>query len=213
MRRSTRQAYRAPRVSRCRPSLLAPAVKEHEDRSSQLFSGTEELLKFQFMSMSLSYFSSLNMLKNLRGMNSDTAQAAMSATASSAAAASAASGAANIPSLEGISLGGADDLASAARKRERERAQRARSAQEAKEDAQVRTRPLRASRGPKSLAAATDGPRCWCTGAVPRERARVDPRRCGPLAARHLAGPIRGGLPGGRRGRGLPAGASAGGLA
>lgn len=34
-----------------------------------MFSQTEELMKFQFMSMSLSYFSSLNMLKSLRDMN------------------------------------------------------------------------------------------------------------------------------------------------
>jgi hypothetical protein len=40
-----------------------------DQRSTAMFSQTEELMKFQFMSMSLSYFSSLNMLKSLRDMN------------------------------------------------------------------------------------------------------------------------------------------------
>ena len=41
-------------------------------------------MKFQFMSMSLSYFSSLNMLKQLRDMNSDTTSAAVAASAGTA---------------------------------------------------------------------------------------------------------------------------------
>ena len=42
-----------------------------------MFTQTEELMKFQFMSMSLSYFSSLNMLQQLREMNADTTTAAV----------------------------------------------------------------------------------------------------------------------------------------
>ena len=63
-----------------------------------MFMQTEELMKFQFMSMSLSYFRSLNMLKQLRDMNSDTTSAA-DATA------------ANLPSMKKLHLG-ADDFVS-----------------------------------------------------------------------------------------------------
>ena len=44
----------------------ASAAKENQKRSEQMFKSTEELMKFQFLSMSMSYFSSLNMLSNLR---------------------------------------------------------------------------------------------------------------------------------------------------
>ncbi len=44
----------------------ASAAKENQKRSEQMFRSTEELMKFQFLSMSMSYFSSLNMLSNLR---------------------------------------------------------------------------------------------------------------------------------------------------
>ena len=57
-----------------------------------MFSQTEELMKFQFMSMSLSYFSSLNMLKQLRDMNADTTSAAISTSADAAASSAAAAG-------------------------------------------------------------------------------------------------------------------------
>ena len=43
-----------------------------------------ELMKFQFMSMSLSYFTSLNMLKQLRDMNADTTSAAIVSSADAA---------------------------------------------------------------------------------------------------------------------------------
>ena len=56
-------------------------AKEHEKRSAAMFSQTEELMKFQFMSMSLSYFSSLNMLKQLREMNADTTTVAVTSSA------------------------------------------------------------------------------------------------------------------------------------
>lgn len=51
-------------------SDTATIAKEHEIKSQALFASTEELMKFQFMSMSLTYFSSINMLKSLKGMNS-----------------------------------------------------------------------------------------------------------------------------------------------
>lgn len=59
----------------------ANKAMEHEKRSTAMFSQTEELMKFQFMSMSLSYFSSLNMLKQLRDMNSDTTSSAIASSA------------------------------------------------------------------------------------------------------------------------------------
>jgi len=59
--------------------------------------------------MSLSYFSSLNMLKQLRDMNSDTTSAAVASAADTAAAAAAAATAANLPSMKKLHLG-ADDF-------------------------------------------------------------------------------------------------------
>nr|CCA14115.1 conserved unknown protein putative [Albugo laibachii Nc14] len=88
--------------------LTASKAKENECRSREMFESTEELLKFQFMSMSLSYFSSINMLKNLREMNSDTTNAAISSTAETAAAASAAAMAANLKPFSHLSPGKAE---------------------------------------------------------------------------------------------------------
>ena len=73
-----------------------------------MFSQTEELMKFQFMSMSLSYFSSLNMLKQLRDMNIDTTSAAVTSSADAAAAAAAAATAANLPKMRKLGLGAGD---------------------------------------------------------------------------------------------------------
>ena len=66
-------------------AATAAKAKEHDERSKVVFNQTEELMKFQFMSMSLSYFSSLNMLKSLRDMNADTTSAAIATTAEAAA--------------------------------------------------------------------------------------------------------------------------------
>lgn len=90
-------------------AATAQKAKEHEQRSTVMFSQTEELMKFQFMSMSLSYFSSLNMLKQLRDMNSDTTATAVSSSADAAAAAAAAATAANLPNIKKLNLG-ADDF-------------------------------------------------------------------------------------------------------
>ena len=73
------------------------AARENETKSKEMFNSTEELLKFQFMSMSLSYFSSMNMIKSLRDINADTTQKAISSTAATAATAAAVASAANIP--------------------------------------------------------------------------------------------------------------------
>ena len=89
-------------------AATAQKAKEHEQRSTAMFSQTEELMKFQFMSMSLSYFSSLNMLKQLRDMNSDTTATAVSSSADAAAAAAAAATAANLPSIKKLNLGAED---------------------------------------------------------------------------------------------------------
>lgn len=75
-------------------------ARDHEERSSAMYSQTEELMKFQFMSMSLSYFSSLNMLKTMRDINADTTTAAVTSSADAAAAAAAASAAASLPAIK-----------------------------------------------------------------------------------------------------------------
>eukprot|EP01041_Mallomonas_annulata_P003889 gene3889-7762_t len=89
-------------------TATAMKAKEHEKRSAVMFSQTEELMKFQFMSMSLSYFSSLNMLKQLRDMNADTTSAAVSSSADAAAAAAASATAANLPQMRKLDLGAGD---------------------------------------------------------------------------------------------------------
>merc|ERR1711871_737161 len=97
-----------------------------------MYAGTEELLKFQFMSMSMSYFSSLNMLKSLRDINVDT-----SSSSSTAAAAAAAAAAANVPSLKKMSMG-AGEIVDAMKMKEKmeddERAARVAEANSAAED-------------------------------------------------------------------------------
>ncbi|POM57554.1 Hypothetical protein PHPALM_37914 [Phytophthora palmivora] len=86
----------ATATSAAAAAATAAKAREHEERSKTMFESTEELMKFQFMSMSLSYFSSLNMLKNLRDINADTTAAAITTTAETAATAAAAAAAANI---------------------------------------------------------------------------------------------------------------------
>ncbi|KAF4322919.1 hypothetical protein G195_002594 [Phytophthora kernoviae 00238/432] len=86
----------ATATSAAAAAATAAKAREHEARSHAMFESTEELMKFQFMSMSLSYFSSLNMLKNLRDINADTTAAAITTTAETAATAAAAAAAANI---------------------------------------------------------------------------------------------------------------------
>lgn len=98
----------------------AQKAKEHEKRSAAMFSQTEELMKFQFMSMSLSYFSSLNMLKSLRDMNADTTSAAISLSADAAASASAAAAAANLPNMKKLNLGANDFINSSIQKKKDE---------------------------------------------------------------------------------------------
>jgi DNA repair exonuclease SbcCD ATPase subunit len=86
----------------------AQKAREHEQRSTAMFTQTEELMKFQFMSMSLSYFSSLNMLKSLRDMNADTTSAAITMSADASATAAAAAAAANLPNMKKLNLGAND---------------------------------------------------------------------------------------------------------
>lgn len=86
----------ATATSAAAAAATAAKAREHEERSQAMFESTEELMKFQFMSMSLSYFSSLNMLKNLRDINADTTASAITSTAETATTAAAAAAAANI---------------------------------------------------------------------------------------------------------------------
>lgn len=102
----------------------AQKAKEHEKRSNAMFSQTEELMKFQFMSMSLSYFSSLNMLKSLRDMNADTTSAAIALSAEASSTAAAAASAANLPSVKKLSLGANDFVEASIRKKKEELAVR-----------------------------------------------------------------------------------------
>lgn len=83
-----------------------------------MFRSTEELLKFQFMSMSLSYFSSLNMLGSLRDINHNTTTAAVGSSATTAATAAAAAAAANIPKMNEMKLGANALLDAAARQKQ-----------------------------------------------------------------------------------------------
>lgn len=110
----------------------ANKAMEHEKRSTAMFSQTEELMKFQFMSMSLSYFSSLNMLKQLRDMNSDTTSSAITSSANAAVAASAASVAANLPSIQKLDIGADDFVELAIQKKRAEVAAAEQAEREAK---------------------------------------------------------------------------------
>lgn len=110
----------ATATSAAAAAATAAKAKEHEKRSQAMFESTEELMKFQFMSMSLSYFSSLSMLKNLRDINADTTSAAITSTAETAAAAAAAAAAANIPAMNRLKVGGADLMAAASQLKKQE---------------------------------------------------------------------------------------------
>ena len=123
----------ATATSAAAATATAMRAKEHEKQSAAMFTQQEELMKFQFMSMSLSYFSSLNMLKNMREINSDTTAAAISSTADAAAAAAAASAAANIPNVKGLKMG-ANELVNASIKQKRDELT---AAEKAQEDAKI----------------------------------------------------------------------------
>jgi len=128
----------ATATSAAAAAATAAKAREHEARSHAMFESTEELMKFQFMSMSLSYFSSLNMLKNLRDINADTTAAAITTTAETAATAAAAAAAANITpvtaALAKKKAGGdaiSDLLATVAQRKQQELAQQQRDEEEA----------------------------------------------------------------------------------
>ncbi|OWZ24204.1 hypothetical protein PHMEG_000816 [Phytophthora megakarya] len=128
----------ATATSAAAAAATAAKAREHEERSKAMFESTEELMKFQFMSMSLSYFSSLSMLKNLRDINADTTAAAITTTAETAATAAAAAAAANITpvtaALAKKSLGGdaiSNLLTSVAQRKQQELTQQQREEMEA----------------------------------------------------------------------------------
>ena len=104
-------------------AATAHKAREHDERSKVMFSQTEELMKFQFMSMSLSYFSSLNMLKSLRDMNADTTSAALASSADAAAAAATSAAAANLPGMKKLELGACDFVELSIQKKKEELAQ------------------------------------------------------------------------------------------
>lgn len=114
----------ATATSAAAATATAMKAKEHEKRSTAMFSQTEELMKFQFMSMSLSYFSSLNMLKQLRDMNADTTSAAVTSSAEAAAAAATSAVAANLPNIKKLDIKGADYVKLSAKKKKDELAVR-----------------------------------------------------------------------------------------
>lgn len=78
-------------------ATTAQKARDHEMQTNTMFQKQEELMKFQFMSMSLSYMSSLGMLKQMKSMASDATATAVSCSADTAAAAAAAATAANLP--------------------------------------------------------------------------------------------------------------------
>ena len=122
----------ATATSAAAAAATAHAAKENEQRSKAMFESTEELMKFQFMSMSLSYFSSLNMLKTMRDINSDTTSAAISSSAQTAAAAAAAAAAANIPELKHLKMGTSDVLDASTKKKKARMIEEKLRAEEAK---------------------------------------------------------------------------------
>lgn len=95
----------ATAVSAAAAASTADIAREHEMQTSKMFNQQEELMKFQFMSMSLSYFSSLNMLKQMRGHTTNATASVLSNSADSAAVAAAAASAANIPVIGDIKGG------------------------------------------------------------------------------------------------------------
>lgn len=126
----------ATATSAAAAAATAMKAKEHEKRSQAMFESTEELMKFQFMSMSLSYFSSLNMLKNLRDINADTTSAAISSTAETAAAAAAAAAAANIPTMKRLQVGSADAMMAASQLKKHELERKLKEEEDAKHTSQ-----------------------------------------------------------------------------
>ncbi|GLD95052.1 hypothetical protein PINS_up003677 [Pythium insidiosum] len=126
----------ATATSAAAAAATALKAKEHEKRSQAMFESTEELMKFQFMSMSLSYFSSLSMLKNLRDINADTTAAAISSTAETAAAAAAAAAAANIPTMKRLQVGSADLMTAASQLKKTELEQKLKEEEEVARAAQ-----------------------------------------------------------------------------
>ncbi|KAJ1455661.1 hypothetical protein M885DRAFT_483301 [Pelagophyceae sp. CCMP2097] len=110
----------ATATSAAAATATALRAREHEKRSATMFNQTEELMKFQFMSMSLSYFSSLNMLQQLREMNADTTTAAVASSADAAAAAAAAATAANVPAIKHMKLGSEDVMVATLQKKQAE---------------------------------------------------------------------------------------------
>ncbi|EQC39672.1 hypothetical protein SDRG_03101 [Saprolegnia diclina VS20] len=122
----------ATATSAAAAAATAMKAKEHEKKSQAIFESTEELMKFQFMSMSLSYFSSLNMLKSLRDINADTTAAAISSTAETAATAAAAAAAANIPTMQRLQIGSNELMDAASKKKKLELLERTKREDEAK---------------------------------------------------------------------------------
>ena len=110
----------ATATSAAAAAATANKAREHELQTNSMFNQQEELMKFQFMSMSLSYFSSLNMLKQMRGFTSDTTATAISNSADTAAAAAAAAAAANIPSMKNFQIKIKDPIESAMADKEAE---------------------------------------------------------------------------------------------
>lgn len=114
------QLETATATSAAAATATALRAKEHEARTATMFNQTEELMKFQFMSMSLSYFSSLNMLQQLREMNADTTTAAVASSADAAAAAAAAATVANVPAIKQMKIGSEDVMAATVKKKQAE---------------------------------------------------------------------------------------------
>lgn len=103
------QLETAVATSAAAAAATAQRARDHEAKAASMYEQTEELMKFQFMSMSLSYFSSLNMMKQMREINADTTTAAVAGSADAAAAAAASAAAASIPSLKPMGTFGGDE--------------------------------------------------------------------------------------------------------
>eukprot|EP00586_Coscinodiscus_wailesii_P006174 CAMPEP_0172479832 /NCGR_PEP_ID=MMETSP1066-20121228/4655_1 /TAXON_ID=671091 /ORGANISM="Coscinodiscus wailesii, Strain CCMP2513" /LENGTH=443 /DNA_ID=CAMNT_0013240635 /DNA_START=192 /DNA_END=1523 /DNA_ORIENTATION=+ len=80
--------------------------RDHQRQTNQVLLQQEKLMKFQFMSMSLSYFSGLKMLRQMRDFNVETTAEAVTNAAQAASVAAAAAAAANVPSVKNVVLRG-----------------------------------------------------------------------------------------------------------
>jgi len=86
----------AAATSAAASEATAKKAQDHERQASDMFRRQEEMLKFQFMTMSMSYLSTVKILKDMRDMTTDINSSALTSSATTASAAALAAAGANI---------------------------------------------------------------------------------------------------------------------